>query len=66
MQLWQVFRDQRFLVLATGLGITCTLAYYATGGSLLAAAVTHWIPVAVWLFGLGGIQRLQYVSALRQ
>lgn len=55
-----VFYDSRFLFLSAVLGTACTVSYWATGGSLLAAAVTHWLPVCVWLFGLGGFQRLQY------
>jgi predicted Abi (CAAX) family protease len=36
------------------LGAACTGAYHATGGSLAAAAVTHWLPVNAWLLLLGG------------
>ena len=54
-----VFTDWRFLSLAGALGAACTASYYLTGGSLLAAAVTHWVPVCAWLFLLGGWQKLR-------
>ena len=54
-----VFRDWRFLSLAGVLGTACTISYYVTGGSLLAAALTHWVPVCAWLFYLGGWQKLR-------
>jgi predicted Abi (CAAX) family protease len=44
------FWDARFLALATILGTGCTASYYVSGGSLLAAAFTHWLPVNLWLF----------------
>ena len=54
----RVFWDWRFLVLAAVLGAGCTASYLISGGSLWAAAVTHWIPVCVWLFAPGGAQQL--------
>ena len=47
------FWDPRFLALAAILGAGCSATYYATGGSLVAAAATHWVPVNLWLFLLG-------------
>ncbi len=54
-----VFWDARFLTLAAVLGIGCTASYYVTGGSLVAAALTHWLPVQLWLFLLGGLNKTQ-------
>ncbi|GFR46422.1 hypothetical protein Agub_g7927 [Astrephomene gubernaculifera] len=54
----RAFRDWRFLTLAAALGVACTATHWATGGSLVACAVVHWLPVCVWLFGFGGYQRL--------
>ena len=50
------FWDPRFLGLAAILGAGCSATYYATGGSLVAAAATHCIPVNLWLFLLGAPQ----------
>ncbi|KAG2492645.1 hypothetical protein HYH03_009061 [Edaphochlamys debaryana] len=55
-----VFQDWRFLALAGALGAACSAAYWATGGSLAAAAVAHHVPIVVWMFGLGGWQRLGF------
>ena len=46
-----------FWLLSGLLGIACSLAYAWTG-SLWAAVGVHWIVVAVWIWGLGGQQRL--------
>lgn len=54
----EVFWDPRFLLMATVLGAACTVSYHITGGSLLAATVTHWIPVYVWLIFLGGYDKV--------
>ncbi|EIE19729.1 hypothetical protein COCSUDRAFT_44554 [Coccomyxa subellipsoidea C-169] len=54
-----VFWDARFLALAALLGAGCTASYYVTGGSLVAAALTHWLPVNLWLFLLGGWNKVQ-------
>ncbi|KAK9839317.1 hypothetical protein WJX81_007713 [Elliptochloris bilobata] len=53
----QTFWNWRFLVMAGVLGAACTGAYHATGGSLVAAAVTHWVPVNAWLLLLGGYRK---------
>lgn len=58
----KVFMDWRFLALAGVLGVSCSAAYYVTNGSLLAAVVSHWIPVNVWLFAFGGYQKLKYAG----
>lgn len=57
-----VFWDARFLTLATVLGIGCTASYYVSGGSLVAAALTHWLPVQLWLFLLGGLNKTQPID----
>ena len=46
-----------FLSLAGLLGLACTLAYALTG-SLWVIVVLHWLVVMVWLFALGGEQKL--------
>ena len=46
-----------FLVLAGLLGMACTIAYILTH-SIWAIAIVHWVVVAVWLFALGGRQKL--------
>lgn len=51
------FRQPVFLVLATLLGVTCTVLYLLTG-SLWLSVVVHWIVVVIWLGWLGGIARL--------
>ncbi len=55
----RVFQDPVFLVMAGSLGAAASFAYWATGGSLAAAVVVHYVPVCVWLFGLGGYAKLQ-------
>ena len=52
-----VFRRPIFLWLCGLLGLACTIAYFLTG-SLWVIVLIHWSVVAVWLFGLGGEQRL--------
>jgi predicted Abi (CAAX) family protease len=59
----RLFSDVRVLSLAGLLGAACSVVYWVTGGSLAAAAVVHWLPVCVWLFGLGGFQALGYGGA---
>eukprot|EP00884_Botryococcus_braunii_P010625 jgi/Botrbrau1/19564/Bobra.0035s0056.1 len=54
----EVFWDPRFLVMASILGAACSVSYYVSGGSLLAATVTHWVPVYIWLFYLGGYAKV--------
>ncbi len=61
-----VFWDARFLVLAAVLGMGCTASYYVTGGSLVAAALTHWLPVNLWLFVLGGWNKVQPPEASKK
>ena len=51
------FRKPVFLTLAGLLGLICALAYYFTG-SLLIVAFIHWLVVVVWLFILGGRNKL--------
>ncbi len=46
-----------FWLLSGLLGIACMMAYRWTG-SLWSAVIIHWIVVVVWLWGLGGQQRL--------
>ena len=57
-----VFWDARFLTLAAVLGMGCTASYYVSGGSLVAAALTHWLPVQLWLFLLGGLNKTQPID----
>jgi hypothetical protein len=53
-----VFNDYRFLLLATiALGGT-TASYILSGGSVWCAALTHWIPVALWRDFFGGEAKL--------
>jgi len=56
-----VFDDPRFLTLALLLGIACS-GVYCTTGSLWLAAVTHWLPVWLWLSLFGGMPKLQAAS----
>jgi predicted Abi (CAAX) family protease len=51
------FFDRRFLMLAAGLGVTCTVTYALTS-SLLLITLIHWVVVWVWLSRLGGMARL--------
>ena len=51
------FLQPVFLTLAGLLGLICALAYYFTG-SLLIVAFIHWLVVVVWLFILGGRNKL--------
>lgn len=57
-RLRRAFWDWRFLSMAAVLGIGCNATYYVTGGSLWAAAATHFLPVYVWLYFLGGAERI--------
>lgn len=47
------------------LGAACTGAYHATGGSLAAAAVAHWLPVNAWLLLLGGYRKARGATEQR-
>jgi predicted Abi (CAAX) family protease len=53
-----LFHDPRFLGLCAGLGLICTLGYWATG-SLLSPVLLHWLVVLVWLDPLEGAVRLR-------
>jgi predicted Abi (CAAX) family protease len=53
----RVFRDSRFLLPCTALGIVCALAYGVTG-SLGPPVLIHWIVVVLWLGVLGGRRHL--------
>jgi len=52
-----VFLDPIFLVLATLLGILCTLTYLKSG-SIWVPMLFHWLTVVVWIMFLGGWQKL--------
>lgn len=54
----RVFRDWRFLLLATLLGLACTFAYLATQGSVWPSAIIHWLCVWIWLNFMGGEDRV--------
>ena len=49
--------DRRFLVLMGWLGLTLTVVYWITG-SLWLVTFMHWIAVLVWIYALGGRDRL--------
>ena len=49
--------DRRFLVLMGWLGLTLTAVYWITG-SLWLVTFMHWIAVLVWIYALGGRDRL--------
>jgi predicted Abi (CAAX) family protease len=54
----EVFRDPRFLVPCTLLGIACALAY-GISGSLGPPVLIHWVVVVLWLGVLGGRRHLE-------
>ncbi len=54
----RVFRDRRFLVQCTLLGVACVLAY-GTTGSLWPPVLLHGLAVTLWLWGLGGRARMR-------
>jgi predicted Abi (CAAX) family protease len=56
----ETFFNSAFLLLATLLGITCSLAYLQSG-SLWTPVVIHWLAVVVWLLFLGGYRKLYEV-----
>ncbi|NEQ25773.1 MAG: CPBP family intramembrane metalloprotease [Microcoleus sp. SIO2G3] len=56
----ETFFNSAFLLLATLLGITCSLAYLHSG-SLWTPVVIHWLAVVVWLLFLGGYRKLYTV-----
>lgn len=51
------FFNPNFLILATLLGLICTIVYRITG-SLWTITAIHWIAVCLWLLFWGGMQRL--------
>lgn len=53
------FFEPMFLLLAALLGIACTITYALTG-SLMPGVIIHWFAVIVWLFVLGGYQKLSF------
>jgi len=53
-----VLSDRRFLLMVLWIGLVLTTLYGLTG-SLLAITVVHWVVVVIWLYGLGGLDRLQ-------
>ena len=53
-----VLGDRRFLLMACWLGFILTTLYGLTG-SLFAVTIVHWLVVVVWLYGFGGLARLQ-------
>lgn len=54
----RVFRDSRFLLPCTALGIVCAVAYGATG-SLGPPVLIRWVVVVLWLGVLGGRRHLE-------
>ncbi len=58
----RLFRDRRFLLQCTLLGLACVVAYQATG-SLWAAVLVHWLAVLIWLEPLGGRRWLEAGTA---
>lgn len=50
--------DRRLLLIVFWLGLVLTTLYGLTG-SLLAVTVVHWFVVVCWLYGFGGLDRLQ-------
>ena len=50
--------DRRFLLMVLWLGLVLTTLYGLTG-SLFAVTLVHWLTVVVWLYGFGGLARLQ-------
>ncbi|MEB3200003.1 MAG: CPBP family glutamic-type intramembrane protease [Synechococcaceae cyanobacterium] len=53
-----LFRDARFLIPCTWLGLACGLAYLFSA-SLWPPLLLHWVVVLVWLELLGGRSRLE-------
>jgi predicted Abi (CAAX) family protease len=53
-----VLSDRRFLLMVLWLGLVLTTLYGLTG-SLLAVTLVHWMVVVAWLYGFGGLARLQ-------
>ncbi|HJT50321.1 MAG TPA: CPBP family glutamic-type intramembrane protease, partial [Nitrosospira sp.] len=53
-----VFLDPSFLVLATLLGIVCTMTYLKSG-SIWPPILFHWFTVVVWIMFLGGWEKVK-------
>lgn len=53
-----VFLDPSFLILATLLGIVCTITYLKSG-SIWPPILIHWLTVVVWIMFLGGWQKVK-------
>lgn len=51
------FMNPVFLLLATVLGVACSIAYLQSG-SVWPPVAIHWLAVTVWLLLLGGYRRL--------
>ena len=54
------FTNPIFLLSASVLGITCSIAYLESG-SIWTAITIHWITVIAWLLFLGGYAKLNYL-----
>ncbi|WOD37904.1 type II CAAX prenyl endopeptidase Rce1 family protein [Nodosilinea sp. E11] len=54
---WPTLSDRRFLTLAGWLGLTLTAVYWLTG-SLWPIVLIHWAVVMIWIYTLGGQERL--------
>jgi predicted Abi (CAAX) family protease len=52
------FKDPAFLVMATLLGLACTIAYLKSG-SIWPPVVIHWVVVFTWLSCFGGRRRVR-------
>lgn len=55
---YPTFFDPIFLILATLLGLTCTITY-ALIGSVWSIIFIHWVVVLLWLVYFGGISKLE-------
>ncbi len=54
---YPTFFDPQFLLLATLLGLTCTITYALTGSAWIIIFI-HWLVVVLWLLVFGGIRKL--------
>ncbi len=54
---YPTFFDPQFLLLATLLGLTCTITYALTGSAWTIIFI-HWLVVVLWLLVFGGIGKL--------
>ncbi|MEA5594502.1 type II CAAX prenyl endopeptidase Rce1 family protein [Rivularia sp. UHCC 0363] len=55
---YPTFFDPIFLILATLLGITCTITYALTGSAWIIIFI-HWVLVVLWLAYFGGMSKLE-------